>query len=206
MDFDTNGPPPFLTARQGFADKKRPDCRGTSMDTTDLRAIWKCIASIADPDEQIDFWAAHSHFWGDPAVRYVAWLREGGPERWHQAATRWNWDNGMAPLRWIVSQPECQAATALEIFYNGEPDVIDRIDKEEAALLNQIRQRWAAGTFKTGLIDFIYSRSYPADKYLDGVPASMRVSLPGTVPSKVLKRREEFADGFPASLLPELNG
>jgi hypothetical protein len=42
------------------------------MDVYEQIAIWEKISTISDPDEQIDFWAANSKFWGDPAIAYVA--------------------------------------------------------------------------------------------------------------------------------------
>lgn len=52
---------------------------------------------------------------------FARWLALVGPDEWHQVADQWNWDNGSDPLRWIVEQPNCDRATALLIFWRGEP-------------------------------------------------------------------------------------
>lgn len=53
---------------------------------------------------------------------FAAWLADAGPDEWHQVADQWNWDQGSDPLRWIAEQPDCDAATALVIFWRASPD------------------------------------------------------------------------------------
>lgn len=47
----------------------------------------------------------------------VEWLADQRPEVWHAIARYWNWDNGIEPLEWIASQPECDRGTAQDIFW-----------------------------------------------------------------------------------------
>jgi hypothetical protein len=163
----------------------------------ELANSWR---SIADPDEMLATWARHALIWGEHSPRllaYEAWLRAGGPQQWHDAAENWNWDMGTAPLRWIVSQPDCDRATALSIFYLGEPQ--DQPDEGDAAeLLAMIRRRWAAEGFPANGIAYSLPRwieVLPAERAVDKVPLTMRVSLSGNeVPTR------EYHDGIPVEL------
>jgi len=50
-----------------------------------------------------------------------AWLKERGPNDWHEVANAYNWDREIAPLVWIVSQPTCDRATAATLFWRSSP-------------------------------------------------------------------------------------
>ena len=50
----------------------------------------------------------------------IDWMSRKGPPEWHGVATAWNWDQGEAPLLWILEQPTCDKATALRLFWDGE--------------------------------------------------------------------------------------
>ena len=165
------------------------------------RATAAHIASIADPDQQLDTWAEHTSIWGKPAPwlkPYAAWLRAGSPLRWHDAAQNWNWDYGVVPLRWIATRGDCDSATALAIFFAGEPADAQAMG-EEAELLELIRERWVAGRYSTRRIRFelpFHVRQMAADADLEKVPVSMRVAIEGDTAPTI-----EYADGFPAFLL-----
>lgn len=51
----------------------------------------------------------------------IDWLKNASPDDWHRVALDFNWDERIDPLRWIVEQPECDKATALTIFWLGQP-------------------------------------------------------------------------------------
>lgn len=51
----------------------------------------------------------------------LAWLGSAGPEDWHRVALDFNWDAPLHVLDWIVRQADCDIATALTIFWLGEP-------------------------------------------------------------------------------------
>lgn len=51
----------------------------------------------------------------------IAWLKEAGPNDWHRAALDFNWSQPLYLLDWIVRQDDCDIATALTIFWLGEP-------------------------------------------------------------------------------------
>ena len=54
----------------------------------------------------------------DILIRY---LLQSGPEDWHQIALHWNWDQGNAPLWWIIQQSTCDRGTALLLYWRGGP-------------------------------------------------------------------------------------
>lgn len=53
--------------------------------------------------------------------REIAWLKTATPDDWHRVALDYNWDEGVETLYWIVQQPDCDRATALDIFWKGQP-------------------------------------------------------------------------------------
>lgn len=52
----------------------------------------------------------------------IAWLQANGPDDWHRAALDFNWGEPLYLLDWIVRQADCDIATALNIFWLGEPE------------------------------------------------------------------------------------
>ena len=158
------------------------------------------LTRIADPDERLIAWGEGANLWGERVpwlTRFVAWLREGDPDRFHDLAVHWNWDNGIVPLTWIVTRPNCEAATALAIFHDGEP--LDQPEEGEVPeMLKIIRTRWMAGQYPLGGIRFKPPRhivKLRPDQHLDRVPLSMRVEITGRE-----VRGVEYNDGFPVSL------
>lgn len=53
--------------------------------------------------------------------RQIEWLKSASPDDWHRVALDVNWDEWIKPLFWIVRQPECDRATALDVFWKGQP-------------------------------------------------------------------------------------
>jgi len=51
----------------------------------------------------------------------IAWLENASPDDWHRAVLDFNWDWDIDPLFWIARQPECDKATALTMFWMGQP-------------------------------------------------------------------------------------
>lgn len=163
-------------------------------------ATQRRLASITDPDQHLDAWAEHTLIWGkaEPWLkRYVEWLRAGNFLRWHDAAAHWNWDYGVAPLRWIATRDDCDRATALAIFFDGEP--LDTPETGDVAeLLKLIRERWTNDLYSSRGIKFDLPGCIgrmSSDAGLDSVPLSMRVSIEGESAPTI-----EYADGVPAFL------
>ncbi|SEI80279.1 protein of unknown function [Sphingobium sp. AP50] len=165
------------------------------------RAVATQLSMLTDPEERLDYWAANTLLWGKAApqlVRYADWLKQGDPDRWHDAALQWNWDQGTIPLHWIVSRPDCDAATALAIFYLGEPfDQPD--DSDDGALLDFIRKRWEGIGYPSHGIRFdppAYVATSVSDDDLRRVPPSMRLALPGRMVATL-----PYHDGIPITLI-----
>lgn len=51
----------------------------------------------------------------------IAWLETASPDDWHRAVLDFNWDWDIDPLFWIARQPQCDKATALTMFWKGQP-------------------------------------------------------------------------------------
>jgi len=51
----------------------------------------------------------------------ISLLKQSSPDVSHQVAMGWNWDGGVAPLAWIIRQPQCDSGTALLIYWHGGP-------------------------------------------------------------------------------------
>ena len=51
-------------------------------------------------------------------------VKQMAPDDWHEIALRWNWDDGVAELDWITSQPDCDRATALYALCRGNPGYV----------------------------------------------------------------------------------
>jgi len=51
----------------------------------------------------------------------IAWLETASPDDWHRAVLDFNWDWDIDPLFWIARQPQCDKATALTMFWQGQP-------------------------------------------------------------------------------------
>lgn len=50
--------------------------------------------------------------------RLSAWLEANGPDQWHELVQYWNFDFGLHPIAWIVQRPDCDRATAQQIFFH----------------------------------------------------------------------------------------
>lgn len=169
------------------------------------REVRTHVESLHDPDERLTFWAANTLIWGQPApelVRFATWLQTGDPDRWHAAVLGWNWDTGLTPIWWIVNQAQCDAATALEIFYLCEPSYPYADGTEEAEILTLIRSKWERNMFPFGGIGFTlpaYVETTYQNRELDRMPTSMRRSLPG----RDIEVPEAAGSGIPLHLYEE---
>lgn len=84
------------------------------------------------------------------------------PVEYHLIAANYNWDDGSQVLRWIVTSPLCERATAQLIFWRAQPAFYTRFTSAEEAdyeaevytLLRTIMQQWEAGTYSSTLIAY----------------------------------------------------
>ena len=159
---------------------------------------------------------------GDDGVveaEFYKWLAFGDadPDDWHRFAMEGNWDfHDPAVYQWIVSQPDCDKATALLYFWKAQPeyeleypDASNAHDREGYALINFIRERWLAASYVRSELEFSREKDlWPLDfASLDDrfgraskelLPESMRVSLAG--------RRldtDDLIEGVPSRFWPD---
>ena len=159
-------------------------------------------------------WAEGARTWDDyPSTLpgcFAEWLQKGSPADWHQAADNWNWDYGLAPLQWIVSQPDCDLATALLIYYRGEPSYYLRWSpadcpehaREGCELLTTIRQRVAAADFQQRFA--FNARSDGAYEIVSrDAPVSEDPNFPAVLPGQPVPSSTEWDDGYPLEVWDE---
>ncbi|GAA0320084.1 hypothetical protein GCM10009087_32990 [Sphingomonas oligophenolica] len=138
------------------------------------------LQKAVDPDQQLQLWA-ETQTGLAPAKQigqFIAWLPTAHPDEWHGVAASWNWDFGVQPLRWIVSQRECGIATAALIFFDGEPLDAEH-DSSAGTLLAEIRARWP--NFPDNGVAYCPPRYVDdiGDHHLNLIPLDMRQSRPG---------------------------
>jgi|GEM_PF-3942120 len=135
-----------------------------------------------------------------PRLRVDSQLREMGPDGWHRIALYANWDFTEPEVwRWIVSQPDCDRATALAIFWKAAPayyvqfadrESVPAVNREGFDLISLIRGRWLAGAYTrselafdlqndAGSVDLAELERLHGERLEQAIPASMRVDLPG---------------------------
>ncbi len=96
----------------------------------------------------------------------IEWLASVGPDDWHRVADEFNWNEPLYILDWIIRQPDCDIATALLIFWKGEPqcwmDEEGPVDEEPNgySYLNReicvyIADRVRAGGYSRSEIEYI---------------------------------------------------
>ncbi|MBX9858650.1 MAG: DUF4274 domain-containing protein [Sphingomonas sp.] len=113
----------------------------------------------------------------------IEFLTSRSPDDWHRYALNYNWDDGISALRWIVSQPMCDLATALLIFWRGEPTGYDYETAEPAmdddiyavaAMLRYIAERFNTSGYPRAEIayDFLDAAGYSAgSQYASAIEA-----------------------------------
>lgn len=84
----------------------------------------------------------------------IHWLKGQDPDVWYAITPLLNWDNAMAVLEWIVSQPQCDKANAAAIFWGAGPAFFaERIAQGEPAnyegwgLIERIIRNWNNGFY-----------------------------------------------------------
>lgn len=136
---------------------------------------------------------------------------------WHRFAIGVNWDfHDPAVFEWIVSQPECDKATALLFFWKCSPEyelkypqASNAFSRDEYPLINLVRERWSQGAYKQSEFAFSFDDDLwdfnfveldqrHGEKAEEILPVSMWVSLSG--------RRldtDGMIDGIPLRFWPE---
>ncbi|CAN7500206.1 DUF4274 domain-containing protein [Mesorhizobium sp. LjRoot246] len=92
-----------------------------------------------------------------PGKNLVNWLAQQTPDTWHAVLSNWNYDFGIQPLRWVVWQPQCDQATAADIFFAdalnwvGYPTLesVPRAYRKAWLLCKAIARNWSRGRYKS---------------------------------------------------------
>jgi Domain of unknown function (DUF4274) len=131
----------------------------------------------------------------------IAWLKQNSPDDWHRVALDFNWGEPLYLLDWIVRQPDCDIATAVTIFWKGEPECWLEEDgsvEHEApngfsdlnkALCVYIAERVAAKGYTRSQIAF-HPDAFTKAYYVDLAAQSKELSKPNinVVPDLIRKR------------------
>ncbi|MFM2162313.1 MAG: hypothetical protein RLZZ383_1825 [Pseudomonadota bacterium] len=136
----------------------------------------------------------------------LAWLASAGPDDWHRVVLDFHWDAPLYVLDWIVRQADCDIATALAVFWRGQPEcwlVEDASSDEEPngfAYLNRqicayVANRVAEGGYARSEIAFVPDTPTRAD-YVSLVAAEQACEHPNfrAHPDLVRDRRGREVD------------
>ena len=130
---------------------------------------WK---SQSDPDKLLSSWATWTAASGEGS-KAIEWfcsrLKAATPDEWHCVAQEWNWDQDIAPLYWIIRQPQCDKATALTVFFRASPEDaaedfaspkgLRNMPGEAYGIAVEIQDRWTRGFYTRSEIAFDKSES-----------------------------------------------
>ena len=101
--------------------------------------------------------------YADENRRMIAWMSGKSPEHRHFIAMGLNWDFAEPALDWVVRQPNCDIATAVELFWLANPDELlcyptgDSVKFYEAWAFDFVRymvDREAAGGYRRRVISY----------------------------------------------------
>ncbi|MBL8656986.1 MAG: DUF4274 domain-containing protein [Altererythrobacter sp.] len=131
----------------------------------------------------------------------VAWLGANDPDDWHRVALDFNWSEPLYLLDWIVRQQNCDIATALTIFWKGEPEAWLEESESSAdepngfSYLNKvvcsyIADRVRAGGYQRSEIAFIPD-TWTRKAYVDLVAAEQALVNPNIRTDPELVRSRE---------------
>ncbi len=134
----------------------------------------------------------------------IAWLERAGPDDWHRVALDFNWSEPLYLLDWIAGQAECDAATALTIFWTGQPTAWIEEDGANAEAPNgfshlnrklcaSIANRIGAGGYVRSRIAFAPD-TWTKKDFSDLAAAEKRLAAPSfrAHPDLIRKRRGRF--------------
>jgi Domain of unknown function (DUF4274) len=177
---------------------------------------WKLITD--DDDAMLLTWAKHCKPWSnsEPSefMRYADWLRRADPDQRHAAALTWNWDYGLAPLLWISRREDCDLATALHIFFGGEPSYYFKIGGERSLVVQghgdlmtfdmmmDIKDRIERGFYTRSAIAFDLSQSFEILDRHKPTAEQLAAIIPADLPRRKEGRRIAYENRFDGVDMP----
>jgi Domain of unknown function (DUF4274) len=102
-------------------------------------------------------------------ARQMQFLKDASPDDWHRYAWHHNWDERLDGLFWIVSQPDCDRATAMMTFWKGFPTGYDYEEDDEplgddvyavAPMLRYISERFNTAGYRRAEISYDFLKDH----------------------------------------------
>jgi hypothetical protein len=102
-------------------------------------------------------------------AKQIDFMKTQSPDLWHRFADGVNWDGSLEGLYWVVSQPECDKATAALLFWKGLPTDHDYEDDDQLMgddryavepLLKYIAARFNTVGFNRSEIGYHFAQSH----------------------------------------------
>ena len=149
--------------------------------------------------------------------RLLFWMQENGPEEWHKVVCSYNWDNGMAPLLWLVDQEGLDRATAHTMFWLTAPEWFllskeymeggrDIWEAGEQRVCQTLLGRAQSGTITGNRFATAHGMAVSAESWLKGVSAAggeiREFELPAWMHEPISGEEVDLSDmdeGFPKS-------
>ena len=160
----------------------------------------------------------------DVADLVIGWLKEHpNPLTRHRSAYSWNWDWGHRVLGWIVSQPTCDRATAIHIFWAAlphevvAPEYAEEFIRDKGSvyyLLRLIAELEADGRFPDENLETQWSEQWQAAyERFDELLASGQIDESWQVARQLKPRRPIFEwvshpffpEGIPQPILDQIS-
>ena len=136
----------------------------------------------------------------------IAWLEAADPDDWHRVSIDFNWDEPLYVLDWIVRQPNCDVATALDIFWKGEPEcwLVEEVSDDEepngyswlnAKICVNIAKRVREGGYTRSEIAYV-PEPFTRTSYLQLADAEKELERPNirTCPDLIRERKGRKVD------------
>lgn len=91
------------------------------------------IDTSMNPRKFFDRWYEEARIIDSGEDHLLEWLEQQSPDDWHSIISNWNYDSNNAALKWIVSHPNCDMGTAIQLFMIGK-DSWDGFKREDVEL------------------------------------------------------------------------
>jgi hypothetical protein len=118
----------------------------------------------------------------------------------HYIAENYNWDNGITVLEWIAESELCSEATALMIFWRGQPydyvkynyyaKSIKHMDMDVFNLIKNVMEKYKNGFYKKTSIKYNPKEDMPND---ENIPEIMFKETYGEEPYIYYRKEEIFS-------------